>query len=292
MPFRGSGLRSLPTLGKRSGSDATAGRGELPVLHAWPRVLPTGPGVNRSAGLDFYKRLVDGSARAAHRCRRHVVSLGPAPGLQDRGGWENRDCAGWFSEYAAVLFDALDGVHTWLTINQPKSIIQQGYQLGWMAPGRQDNVAAGRVIHHLGLAHGFAVQAFRASGRASGIGPVPVLSPPTQLMPTPPTRRTFATSGRTPCISTRSFGAAIRRRSSNSIRRWSADWSGRRTGDLKTSSAPVDLVGLNYYSPIVVDRPGQSQIRFPRRPTAGSRCTPTAFTSFWFDCGSSTPRRW
>ena len=37
----------------------------------------------------------------------------------------------------------------------------------------------------------------------------------------------------------------------------------QRTNDLKIISAPVDLIGLNYYSPMVVDRFGQPQQRFP-----------------------------
>ena len=66
--------------------------------------------------------------------------------------------------HADLVFDALDGVQTWLTINEPKIIVHQGYELGWMAPGLEDDVSAGRVIHHLGLAHGLAVQTFRVSG--------------------------------------------------------------------------------------------------------------------------------
>ena len=144
---------------------------------AWPRVMPTGRGPVNQRGLDFYKRLLDGLQQ---RGIAPVVTLfhwDLPQALQDGGGWENRDCAGWFADYAAVLFDALDGVQTWLTINEPKIIVQQGYQLGWMAPGLHDNVAAGRAIHHLGLAHGLAVQALRASGRPGEIGPVQVLTP-------------------------------------------------------------------------------------------------------------------
>ncbi|TLF47930.1 glycosyl hydrolase family protein, partial [Nonomuraea sp. KC401] len=37
--------------------------------------------------------------------------------LQDRGGWANRDCARWFADYAAVMYDRLsDRVARWLTI--------------------------------------------------------------------------------------------------------------------------------------------------------------------------------
>jgi beta-glucosidase len=34
--------------------------------------------------------------------------------LQDDGGWESRNCAKWFADYAAIVFRALgDGVPVW-----------------------------------------------------------------------------------------------------------------------------------------------------------------------------------
>jgi len=231
---------------------------------AWPRVFPAGRGSINQRGLDFYKRLVAG----LHE--RNIAAVGTLfhwdlpQALQDRGGWENRDCAAWFSEYATVLFDALEGVQTWLTINEPKIIVQQGYQLGWMAPGLQDNVAAGRAIHHLGLAHGLAVQAFRASGRAGEIGPVPVLSPvyPADADAADQAKVSDAwenTLYLDPIFRGR-YPAEIDRFDPHVLRGLEA---AQRMGDLEIISAPVDLVGLNYYSPIVVDRFGQPQVRFP-----------------------------
>ena len=56
---------------------------------------------------------------------------------------ENRDSAEWFADYASSVFAALEGVDHWLTINEAKIIATQGYQLGWMAPGKTDAEAAG-----------------------------------------------------------------------------------------------------------------------------------------------------
>jgi hypothetical protein len=50
--------------------------------------------------------------------------------LQEVGGWENRDSASWFADYAETIFAKLDGVDRWVTINEPKIIVQQGYQRG------------------------------------------------------------------------------------------------------------------------------------------------------------------
>ncbi|MDF3053948.1 MAG: beta-galactosidase, partial [Geminicoccaceae bacterium] len=170
----GRGASIWDTFCAQSGRIDDGSSGEVACDHY--RRWESGGSINR-AGLDFYKRLVDGLQQRRIAAVATLFHWDLPQGLQDRGGWENRDCTGWFGDYASVVVDALDGVHTWLTINEPKIIVQQGYQLGWMAPGLQDNTAAGRAIHHLGLAHGLAVQAFRASGHSGEIGPVPVLSP-------------------------------------------------------------------------------------------------------------------
>ncbi len=101
---------------------------------AWPRIQPTKGGPTNAEGIGFYSRLVDG-----------LLSRGIAPVatlyhwdlpqyLQDGGGWESRDSAGWFADYAKVAFDALgDRVASWVTINEAKIIVQGGYQQGFMA---------------------------------------------------------------------------------------------------------------------------------------------------------------
>ena len=77
-----------------------------------------------------------------------------------------------------MLFEALgDRVSQWLTINEAKVIAEQGYQYGRMAPGKSDLRASGTVIHHLNLAHGRAVAAFRGIKGIGRIGPCLQLAP-------------------------------------------------------------------------------------------------------------------
>lgn len=106
------------------------------------------------------------------------LPMGHAPS-SPRSRWlGNRDSVHWLSDYAAVLFAALgDRVPRWLTINEAKIIAQQGYLYGRMAPGKSSVLASGRVIHHLNLAHGEAVAAFRASPAIGQIGPCLQLAP-------------------------------------------------------------------------------------------------------------------
>jgi beta-glucosidase len=145
---------------------------------AWPRILPEGRDTVNQKGLDFYRRLVDGLHARGIAPMATLFHWDLPQALQDRRGWENRDCAQWFADYASVAFRALgDAVPTWLTINEPKTIVAVGYLYGAMAPGKRDRVAAALATHHLALGHGLAVQAFRAGGGAGRIGPALNLAP-------------------------------------------------------------------------------------------------------------------
>lgn len=233
---------------------------------AWPRVMPGGRGAVNAAGLGFYDRLLDGLSSRGIQAVATLYHWDLPQALQDHGGWENRDSTGWFADYAAVVARALgDRVSRWLTINEAKVIAQQGYQTGRFAPGRTDPVASGRVVHHLGVAHGRAVQALRAQGVEGAVGPCVQLSPcypaddsagarrsadladvlENTLYLDPPVRGTYPTdlSEADPQVA-RGVDSAV------------------RSGDLEVISAPVDFVGVNYYSPQVVGT-GGTVTRYP-----------------------------
>ena len=233
---------------------------------AWPRVLPEGRGPVNQRGLAFYDRLVDGLLARGISPLATIYHWDLPQALQDRGGWENRDSAEWFADYAMVLFAALgDRIDRWLTINEAKIIAQQAYQYGRMAPGKTDARAAGVVIHHLNLAHGRAVTAFRAAQVQGGIGPCLQLAP---CYPADQSDEAAAAAqtaditenalyldpllkGRYPGLSKLNSQLAAGLRAAI------------RNGDLTAVSAPVDFLGVNYYTPVVVDGHGQSLQRHP-----------------------------
>ncbi|ADB32978.1 beta-galactosidase [Kribbella flavida DSM 17836] len=234
---------------------------------AWPRIFPQGTGTVNPKGLDFYRRLV---GRLRERGISPVATMyhwDLPQALQQRGGWENRDVAGWFGDYAETLVKALDGVDSWLTVNEPKIIVQQGYQRGWMAPGRRDEVAAGKVLHHLNLAHGRAVQAFRASGsKQARIGPCLAITPCYPFDESPESRQATRLADVTentlylePLLkgSYPALTGALDPRAAGALR------AAVRDGDLAVISEPVDFLGVNYYSPAVVDPTGEMLKRYP-----------------------------
>ena len=223
---------------------------------AWPRVLPEGRGQVNRRGLDFYDRLVNGLLDRGISPLATLYHWDLPQALQDRGGWENRDSAGWFVDYTTVLFATLgDRVPRWLTINEAKIIAQQGYQYGRMAPGKSDLAVSGRVIHHLNLAHGQAVGAFRASPAIGKIGPC------LQLAPCYPADGSHEATTAASAADTSENGLyldpLVKGRYpnlSNADRRFTSGLhSAVKDGDLAVIARPVDFLGINYYSPVVVD---------------------------------------
>jgi beta-glucosidase len=83
--------------------------------------------------------------------------------LEYRGGWQNRDTASWFAEYAAVAVRRLgDRVKHWATFNEPNAASVLGYCEGKHAPGIRGRESALKAIHVMNLAHGLGTEALRA----------------------------------------------------------------------------------------------------------------------------------
>jgi beta-glucosidase len=138
---------------------------------AWTRVLPAGRGPVNGRGLDFYERLVDGLLRAGIEPFLTLYHWDLPQALQEEGGWENRDTAGAFADYAAVMVKRLgDRVKYWTTLNEPGVTAFEGNLRGKHAPGNMDPRIAYQVAHNLMAAHGMAVQAIRAIGPGLQVG--------------------------------------------------------------------------------------------------------------------------
>ncbi len=132
---------------------------------SWARVLPDGRGAVNAAGLDFYDRLVDGMLARGIKPALTLYHWELPSALADLGGWRNRDIAGWFADYARILGQRLgDRLWSVAPINEPWCVGWLGHFAGAHAPGLRDIRATARAMHHVGLAHGRAVQALRAQG--------------------------------------------------------------------------------------------------------------------------------
>ncbi|MBN1558093.1 MAG: beta-glucosidase [Lentisphaerae bacterium] len=137
---------------------------------AWPRVMPDGKTLN-PAGFDYYHRLIDALLESGIRPCPTLYHWDLPQALQDGGGWEARDTALRFGDYAAACYRALaDRVSQWFTINEPQCVAYFGYETGDHAPGCRRPQDVFRVVHHLNLAHGLAVRALRAASADGRVG--------------------------------------------------------------------------------------------------------------------------
>ncbi|MDO5092088.1 MAG: GH1 family beta-glucosidase [Propionibacteriaceae bacterium] len=137
---------------------------------SWARVSPDGRGFNPK-GVDFYSRLVDELLAAEITPWLTLYHWDLPQALQDQGGWENRDTAYRFAEYTSHLVEALgDRVGIWTTLNEAWCSSFLSYAAGVHAPGHVNPREAVDAAHHLLLAHGLGVQALRAAPRDLTVG--------------------------------------------------------------------------------------------------------------------------
>lgn len=132
---------------------------------SWSRVQPTGRGALNAPGLDFYDRLVDALLDAGIDPMVTLLHGDLPQGLEDDGGWLNRDTADRFGDYAAIVGTRLaDRVIDWIPVAEPAVTAFLGYGTGERAPGRRLLFDAAPAAHHLLLGHGRAAAALRATG--------------------------------------------------------------------------------------------------------------------------------
>ena len=217
---------------------------------AWPRIVPAGSGAVNQAGLDFYSRLVDG---LLGRSIAPIVTLyhwDLPQALQDLGGWADRDTAERFAEYTAVVAGALgDRVPTFTTLNEPWCSAFLGHATGVHAPGMADNATALMAAHHLLLAHGRGVAALRAALPSSAQVSITLnLAVPRAASPADADAVRHVDA-----IANRLFLDPISRGAYPpdllADTRHISDWAFVRDGDLEAISAPIDFLGVNYYTP-------------------------------------------
>jgi beta-glucosidase len=130
---------------------------------AWARVQPEGRGRVNGEGVAWYHRLIELLLERGIEPCPTLFHWDLPQGLEDIGGFRNRDTVSWFGDYAASMAKEFgDKVSMWSTFNEPWCYAYLGHAAGVHAPGLTDAKAAVTVAHHELLAHGLALQAMRA----------------------------------------------------------------------------------------------------------------------------------
>ncbi|GAA4233345.1 beta-glucosidase [Streptosporangium album] len=248
---------------------------------AWPRVQPDGTGRINPRGLDFYSRLVDRLLEAGITPYATLYHWDLPQTLEDAGGWPARDTAHRFADYARAVHERLgDRVQHWTTLNEPWVSAFLGYGNGVHAPGRQDPAAALRAAHHLLLGHGLATQALRAGGAEEitlVLNLAPVITPAQVRDPAAePSAADAEAVNRIDTLLVRQFlDPALRGEYPAdllTIVERNGGLAHIHDGDLGTVHQPIEMIGINYYNPCVVESgpgeaadaawPGSEDVRF------------------------------
>jgi beta-glucosidase len=213
----------------------------------WPRIQPDGRGPGLAAGLDFYDRLVDALVAGGITPVPTLYHWDLPQALEDDGGWLNRDTSYRFAEYAALVADRLgDRVGTWITLNEPFVHMALGYAIGEHAPGRTLGLGALPVAHYELLGHGLAGAVLRERGLkvaiANNCSPVrPASSSDADVM---------AAAG-FDMLQNQLFNdpLLLGRYPDMSALGGPGELPFVADGDMELISAPLDLLGVNYYNP-------------------------------------------
>jgi beta-glucosidase len=251
---------------------------------AWPRVFPQGTGTPNPKGLDFYYRLVDELIANDILPYATLYHWDLPQTLQDNGGgWENRDTAKAFGDYAGYVAERLsDRVKHFFTINEFGAFLEVGYQAGVHAPGLK--LPQGRfnqARHHAVLGHGLAVQAIRAKAKAGtkvGLAEnmticVPVIDTAEHIKAATIAAREMNAQYMT-VIQEGKYTDAYLANAGKDAPKFTDE-------DLKIISGKLDFVGINIYTPTYV-RADNSPIGFTPVPPPKSY---PHMASWWLNIG-------
>jgi beta-glucosidase len=217
---------------------------------AWPRIFPEGTGTPNPKGLDFYSRLVDELLANGIEPFATLYHWDLPQALQDRfGGWESRDTAQAFADYAGYVAGQLsDRVHHFFTINEFSTFVEFGHGAGMIAPGlRLPPARLNQVRHHAVLAHGLAVRAIRAQARpGTKVGPAEQVIDVTPVIETPEHIRAAGIAMR--ALNAGYLTVMLEGRYTDAfLAKAGADAPKFTDEDLKAIGSPLDFVGTNIY---------------------------------------------
>jgi beta-glucosidase len=230
---------------------------------AWPRIFPGGTDEPNLLGLGFYSRLVDELLAAGIEPFATLYHWDLPQELQDKyGGWQSRDTAKAFADYAGYVAGKLsDRVKHFFTINEFQSFVEMGYrgvdlEVGGktvtmsLAPGlKLPPGQLNQVRHHAVLGHGLAVQAIRAQGKkGTRCGPAENISTAVPLIEAP--QHVQAAEVATRELNAGYLTVILEGKYTDAyLKACGKDAPTFTDDDLKVIAQPVDFVGINVYRP-------------------------------------------
>jgi beta-glucosidase len=216
---------------------------------AWSRIFPQGRGQPNQKGIDYYNRVID--ALLAAGIEPYVTMFHWDLPQALPGGWQNRDTAYAFADYAGFMAGKLsDRVHQFMTVNELRCFTDLGHSVGIHAPGlKLPPAQANQVRHHGVLAHGLGVRAIRAHAQAGtqvGIADntvfhVPVMETPEHIAAAKKATREMNAMFLTAVMEGRYIDGYLHAEGANAPK--------VQPGDMEAIGSPLDFVALNIYAP-------------------------------------------
>jgi len=215
---------------------------------AWPRIFPSGSGSVNQKGLDYYDRLFDVCLEKGITPWVTLFHWDLPDVLQQSGGFASRDCVEHFCEYTDKVTSYFkDRIKNWMTINEPWVYSFCGHLYGVHAPGLKDLPTALSVGHNILLAHGKSLSIIKKNVNGAKAGVVNNLA--------------WIESA-----THRQEDIDAAKRWDMAFNRWFTDplfgkgypeemisWYGKnmpeiKDGDFDHMAAPMDFLGINYYT--------------------------------------------
>jgi beta-glucosidase len=214
---------------------------------SWPRIQPRGNSELNQRGIDFYRSVVEGLRARKITPTITLYHWDLPQSLEDGGGWANRDTAERFADYAQVVAEAIGEVGClWITVNEPQVVAQEGYRSGAHAPGHTDDGLAAAATHHLLLAHGLALARLRSALPDAHVG-IALDMHPVRALGTGAEEAAAVIEAEHNRIF---FDPVIHGRYPEKAREHLLPPPSLvRDGDMQLIGAPLDFLGVNYYSP-------------------------------------------
>ena len=217
---------------------------------SWPRVMPGGKSKS-DAGLDFYERLVDGLRARNIKPVLTLYHWDLPSELQAIGGWNNPDIHNYFADYTEIVATRLgDKVDMWATLNEPWVSAYLGYTTKIHAPGLGDAAKGFEAAYRLMTAHASALEVLRSHG-LKNLGTV--LNLTTAIADEPEVEHIAAYVD---LLQNRFWldllaGRPLEQQLFDNTKHIT-DWAFLEEEQLKKIAAPIDWLGINYYTPFRV----------------------------------------
>ncbi len=240
---------------------------------SWARIQPSGRGAVNRKGIDHYKRVMDALLEAGIRPFCTLYHWDLPQGLEDLGGWPNRDLAGYFADYAGILAKELgDRITVWAPFNMPWTFTNLGYGAGVFPPGRAKYLDFLKAAHTVNLAQGEAFRSIKAASSKATVGSAYGMSP---AYPKTDSDADKAATARYHAMNNLFFlETAMNGKYPNAfVGEIPYDSMGFRTGDEKIMQVPLDWIGFHYYTRRFVSAAGAAA-----RSGGGSLATETQDT--------------